>query len=113
MTTQMTKDKPEYAYARFRPAVDIHEGDRSFKLVLDLPGVSKDDVDVGIEQDMLYVSAKRSLGVNEPIIYERQFGLPSSVERDKIEAEMKAGVLTLTLPKHASTQPKQIKIKAA
>lgn len=113
MTTKIEKPRAEDAFPRFRPSVDIYENESAFTLVLDLPGVAKEAVAVNIENDSLHVSAKRAHGSSETYYYERMFTIPGSIERDKIAASMKAGVLTLNLPKHESKKPKQVRVNAA
>lgn len=96
-----------------RPVVDIYENDANCKVLVDLPGVTSDAVQLSLEQDTLTLSAERTLGVPEAVVYERAFSLPSGIETDKISADLNAGVLTLTLPKHESTRPRRIAVNAA
>lgn len=113
MTKNLKNPKTEDAYRRFRPAADILEDSTSFAILLDVPGVKPTDVDVSLDREVLSVTAKRTVGVSEPVLYERRFNLRDGIERDKVNAELKAGVLRLSLPKAESSQPTQIPVKAA
>jgi HSP20 family protein len=103
------------------PAVDMYEGDEAFTLTAELPGFSKDDVQVEIKDNRLTLSGerKREAEVKEARYYrvERAYGafqrsirLPAMVDADKAEAVFKDGVLKLTLPKAEEAKPKAISI---
>lgn len=96
----------------FRPFVDILESPQAFTVVLDLPGVTQDQISVSVEGGALEVEARRN-GASSSYRYLRSFSLPDSIERDKISADYKAGVLTVVLPKSAGHTPRRIEIKAA
>jgi len=104
------------------PAVDIAERDDEYLVKVELPGVSKDDVKVTLESNILtirgekkqeketknegYHRVERSYGS-----FERSFTLPTSVKNDKIDAGYKDGVLIISLPKAEESKPKQIEVK--
>jgi HSP20 family protein len=105
------------------PAVDIYEGDEAFTLKAELPGFSKDDVQVEIKDNRLTLKGerKRESDVKEAQYHrvERVYGafqrsikLPAVVDAEKAEAIFKDGVLKLTLPKAEKAKPKQISITA-
>jgi HSP20 family protein len=105
------------------PAVDMYEGDAAFTLKAELPGFSKDDVQVEIKDNRLTLKGerKRETDVKEAQYHrvERVYGafqrsikLPAMVDADKAEAIFKDGVLKLTLPKAEKAKPKQISITA-
>jgi HSP20 family protein len=105
------------------PAVDIYEGDEAFTLKAELPGFSKDDVQVEIKDNRLTLKGerKRETDVKEAQYHrvERVYGafqrsikLPAVVDAEKAEAIFKDGVLKLTLPKAEKAKPKQISITA-
>ena len=94
------------------PPVDVFENDEAFLVRADLPGVTSDGIDVRFEQDSLRIEAKRDAA--EPswsYDFRRAFKL-SGIDQDRITAEMKDGVLSLTLPKAASARPRQIPVHA-
>jgi HSP20 family protein len=110
----------------FRPAVDIVEDASSITITADLPGVAQDAVDLQVDKNVLIVKGARKLERKAPEngadhyrryertagAFERSFRLPPTVDVEKVEASMKDGVLTLTLPKKAEAQPRTIKIKS-
>jgi HSP20 family molecular chaperone IbpA len=103
------------------PAVDIYENDNEILLYADMPGVTKKDLFVSIDNGTLSLSGVRKLktrGVStweefENIEYVRNFSVPQTIDVEKVEAELKDGVLKLHLPKSEAAKPRQIEIKAA
>lgn len=108
------------------PAVDVSEDDKSFKITAELPGMSEKDIDVTVTGDLVVLRGEKrreheEKGKNRYLSersygsFQRSFYLPDRVARDKIAAEFKDGVLTVTLPKtvEAQAQQKKIEIKAA
>jgi len=89
------------------PLMDVYESDSEFLLVADLPGVPQDGADVTLEHNRLVVQGS---GARK---YRRELIVPPSVEAEKVSAAMKAGVLTVHLPKRAPYQPRQIQVKSA
>ena len=104
------------------PAVDVAERDNEYQVKVELPGVSKDDVKITMQDDILtirgekkqekeskassYHRVERSYGS-----FQRSFTLPTSVRHDGIEASYREGILTITLPKAEESKPKQIEVK--
>jgi len=106
----------------YMPNVDISEDRDKLALYADLPGVGDEDVRVTLENDVLTIEAKVSpveigdhrlsyaeYGVGD---YFRSFTITEPIDRDRIEAKMKDGVLRIVLPKKEEAKPKQIKIQA-
>jgi HSP20 family protein len=89
------------------PALDVFENDGEFLLVADLPGVSQGGAEVTLDRDRLVLSAT---GVRR---FRRELVVPPSVDAEKVSASMKAGVLTVHLPKRAPYQPRQIQVQNA
>ncbi len=103
------------------PAVDIFENDNNIVLKAELPGVDPKDVEVRVEDNMLYLKGERNFEkeVKEDNYHRiersygsfaRSFSLPGSIDSDKVEASYKEGLLTLTIPKREEAKPKTIKI---
>ena len=99
--------------------VSIWESDSHYYFEFDVPGVQSEDVDVSITEDVLTVTTKRPAPANQEYLRqertyaqsERRFSLPARVDADKIEASLKHGVLTLSLPKAPEATAKKIEIK--
>jgi HSP20 family protein len=104
----------------FVPTADIYEDRDSLKVILEMPGVDKDSVDIRVEGGVLYVQGKLDLtkyrGL-QPLYteynignYSRSFRLSNAIDQDKIGAELKDGVLSLTLPKAEKAKPRTIQV---
>jgi HSP20 family protein len=107
------------------PAIDLAEDDQAFHLKAELPGLSEKDVNVTVSGDMMTIAGEKREEREEKEKNfhwsERRFGsfqrmvrLPQHVDRDKIEASFKNGVLSITMPKtpEAVQQQKKIEVKA-
>ena len=107
----------------FVPRVDIYETKEALFLIADMPGVDEKTVDVELEKNVLTISGRvengkvkdYSLVFSEYEVgdYERTFTLSDEIDRDKIKANVKQGVLRLELPKAEKVKPKKIAINAA
>ena len=103
------------------PSVDIYENEDTILLHADMPGVKKQDVSVNIDNGTLSLSGVRRFtktGAStwkefSDVEYVRRFSIPQSIDVDKVEAELKDGVLKLYLSKSEAAKPKRIEIKAA
>jgi HSP20 family protein len=93
----------------FMPNADIFETEDALTVVLEMPGVDRDRIDIGLNNGILTVEGKIDFGKYEglqPVYSEynigpfrRSFRISSQIDQDKIKAEMRDGVITLTLPK--------------
>jgi HSP20 family protein len=103
-------------------AVDMYETADNVIVKTALPGVSPEDVDVSVVGDVLTIrgecKAEEEVQEGNYLLRERRYGafsralrLPNDVVADEATADYKDGVLTLTLPKSAETQPKRIEVK--
>jgi HSP20 family protein len=107
----------------FVPRVDIYETKEALYLIADMPGVDEKNVDVELEKNILKISGRAEDGKvkdynlvfseYEVGDYERTFTLSDEIDRDKIKATVKQGVLRLELPKAEKVKPKKIMINAA
>jgi HSP20 family protein len=101
------------------PPVDIYETDNTLAVIVDLPGVHKEGVDIRVDQDILTIKGKIRYKPPKGLIrgefglldFFRQFQLSDEVDQEKISAESKNGVLTITLPKAEKAKPRQVKVK--
>lgn len=102
------------------PNTDIYETNDALTVVVEMPGVEKDKVDIDIENNVLLIEGLidfTKYAEMQPVYteynvghYSRKFSLSSKIDQNKISAEMKDGVLTLTLPKAEAAKPRKIKI---
>jgi HSP20 family protein len=105
----------------FIPAVDIFETPQALVLVADMPGVSGDQVSIDLNENLLTIHgrvkppADRHYLLAEYAVgdYYREFQVGEMIDKDKIEATVKNGVLTLTLAKAEKAKPRKIEIKTA
>lgn len=114
--------KDEYENAVWMPLTDIKEDKDNYYVMLDLPGVSKDDVKVSYSDGQLSISGERKQEKEDKDAkyhrvervygkYYRSFTLPLKVKEDKIEAVFKDGQLSITVPKAEEAKPKELEIK--
>ena len=103
------------------PPVDIYENENDIVLKAELPGIDPKDVEVKVEDNTLYLKGERKFEkevTNESYhrversygSFARSFSLPNSISTDKVKAEFKDGLLTLTLPKREEAKPRTVKI---
>jgi len=104
------------------PKVDIRENEQEFEFFLELPGVSKEDLQIELEQDVLYVSGERKVAeetkeTNVHIMeqfygsFHRSFHLPQGLDKENITAQCQDGILRLTIKKDKKAVKKQIAIQ--
>ncbi len=103
------------------PALDLFEGKEHFVVTAELPGLNREDIQVSFHEGNLHISGERKAEEKQKDaqVYrnERYFGrfervvtLPTAVVADKVSAEYRDGVLTVTLPKAEEAKPKQINV---
>jgi HSP20 family protein len=102
----------------FQPVTDIFETDQALTVVLEMPGVSKENVEINVENDILTISGQIDFSKYEglqPLYteynignYSRSFQLSSKVDQENIRAELRDGVITLALPKAEKAKPRKI-----
>lgn len=96
------------------PPMDVLESADSLMVQMDLPGVGPEALTLDLEKDHLTIRAKREgAPLDVPLVYVRTLVVPREIDREKIEAKLDAGILTLTLPRAASAKPRQIPIKSS
>jgi HSP20 family protein len=106
------------------PAVDIRETDGEYLMEVDLPGLTDKDVELKLDNNLLTISSakeeKKEEKKNGYVLRERRasrfsrsFVLPEGIDREKILAEFKNGVLHVNFPKAPTAKPKTIEVKAS
>ncbi len=104
----------------FRPMVDIFENEEEILLHADMPGVLKENISVNIDNGKLYLTGVRKMETSGAAIWEefgnveyaRTFSVPQTIDLEKVNAELKEGVLRLHLPKSEAAKPRLIEIKS-
>lgn len=112
--------------AEFSPKLEVTEDDSEIRVTAELPGMDEKDIEVDLDREMLTIKGEKKAEKEEKrkeySCSERRYGmfrrtimLPDAVDRDKIQAEFKKGVLTVRLPKlvEAKSERKKIDIKGA
>jgi HSP20 family protein len=104
----------------YLPVTDIFETNHELTVVMEMPGVDKQNVDVTVENDVLSVSGRIDFSKYEglqPVYteynvghYARSFQLSSKIDQGKISADLKDGVMTLVLPKAEEAKPRKIEV---
>ncbi|HID46375.1 MAG TPA: Hsp20/alpha crystallin family protein [Chromatiaceae bacterium] len=104
-----------------RPAVDIFEDESGITLHADMPGISKERLNVKVEGDTLTIEGDAEIPMAEgmePLYadirathYRRSFTLGSEMDTEKVEANLKHGVLTLRIPKREEHKPRKIEVQ--
>lgn len=109
---------------RLSPTLDIEDSDNEVLVTAELPGVDIEDVDVSVSGNMLTLKGEKKDEHEEKTggyfhreswsgSFQRSVTLPDAIDPDKVSAEMKNGVLRITLPKRDEVKPKQISVKPA
>jgi HSP20 family molecular chaperone IbpA len=122
MTQPDTKRDTNAASPTMLPAVDVLENETGITVKADLPGVSKENLHIRVDGETLTIEGQVDLGELdglEPVHaeirtgqYKRSFVLSRDLDTSKIDATMKNGVLTLTVPKGEQAKPRRIPVRA-
>jgi HSP20 family protein len=118
-----TNDESSWFSSTWAPPVDIYETDGALVLKAELPGFSKDDIHIELKENTLVIKGERK---HEDEVkdgnyhrmertygaFQRSFVLPTTVDREKVNASYKDGVLELRLAKMLEAQPKRIAVSA-
>lgn len=118
-----TSQRVQSAEAPIRPPVDIWEDKDGIVLCADMPGVSKDRLNLRIDGNNLIVEGQVQFELPENAealyadvrssLFRRSFSLSGELETEKIEASLKDGVLTVRIPKRAELRPRKIEVQAS
>jgi HSP20 family protein len=111
----------ELATRTWTPPVDVRETDDAYLVTAELPGMSAQDIQITLENNILRLSGERKFERDEKKenfhrieraygSFTRSFGLPSQVDADRVQASFKDGVLTITVPKAEQARPRKIEI---
>jgi HSP20 family molecular chaperone IbpA len=123
MQSDARKTPARYAEATLTPPVDVFEDATGITLLADLPGVSRDKLNLHVEAEPLTIDAESALAVPEGLQsshtevglarFRRVFTLSKELDTGKVSAQLSHGVLTLRIPKAERAQPRRIDVQAA
>lgn len=115
--------QPRYGDASLTPPVDVLEDAGGITLYADLPGVSREQLNLQVESDTLTIEAESNLSVPEGLTsshtevglarFRRVFTLSKELDTERVSAELAQGVLKLRIPKARHAQPRRIEVQVA
>src|SRR5690606_33271521 len=114
---------PATAERAFQPAIDIVEDDDAIVLHAEVPGMSAEQLTIEVDRGVLTLSGERVLETDDTSkkahrgerrygAFRRAFVLPETVDAEAVEADLKAGVLTLRIPRKAAAEKRRIEVKS-
>ena len=107
----------------YSPTVDIFESDDAITVLADMPGVRVDGLSIDLHEDVLTIDGRVANdleGKDERVLvreyatggYRREFRLTNLIDRERIDASLRDGVLRLILPKAEAARPRRIEVRA-
>jgi HSP20 family protein len=105
--------------SRWNPPVDVYQDKDLFTVIVELPGLKKEEIEISLHDDTLAISGerKREESGEQEFLTERSYGkfqrsltLPTAVDAEKVKASYKDGLLQVVLPKAEEAKSKQIEI---
>jgi len=121
MKNQECSENTKECCAVMVPRADIYEGAKAVTVTVDLPGVERSNLEVTFERGELSILARREVSsVGAMKILHREFGagsfhrnfsLADGLDAEKIDAQLRNGVLTLTIPRVKPVRPKKVEIR--
>ncbi len=104
------------------PAVDVRENENEYKIVAELPGLTRDDVKISVTDNIVTIRGEKKAETEEKSenwhqmertygAFERSFTLGTSVDASGVKARFESGVLNITLPKSQEARPREIRIE--
>src|SRR6184192_2240216 len=110
-------------FSGWSPALDLYQNNDNVIAMVELPGMRKEDIEISLQDGMLTISGERKSQTPEGDKAERteryvgkfrrSISLPTQVDANKVTANYRDGILTVTLPKAEEAKPKQIKVDVA
>ncbi len=107
---------------RLSACCDIYEQEGKVYLTMEMPGVSKEDLEIKVDDNKLFISGRKELRHPDGEFrireiregdYHHVFTIDNTIDRDKIDAEIKNGILNVVLSIKESEKPRRIEIKAS
>ena len=119
MTEKSINNSTESSKAFLIPLADIYETDELYSVKLEMPGVQKENLNIVIDDDELKITAESSIEEGENSLryaefsvknFSRSFRIGNDIDRNRIDAKLENGILTLILHKSEAVKPKKITI---
>jgi HSP20 family molecular chaperone IbpA len=105
------------------PAADVTDDGEVFRIVMELPGVAKEGLEIELKDEVLRIRGQRPApsekekmlvdGRHASRVFERQFTLGREIDREQVNARLENGLLTLVLPRRAEVKPQRIQVETA
>jgi len=118
-TAEVVAEDHATAAPVYTPRADVIEFQDKLELSVSVPGVALDDVELQFEHDVLSVRGRRVVTEQstlysefDSVLYQRTFAVPDGYDAGAIAAEMRNGVLYISVPRTPERQPRTIKVKA-
>ncbi|MGM0547342.1 MAG: Hsp20/alpha crystallin family protein [Bacteroidota bacterium] len=121
MLDDIMEEAFSWSKGTFVPELNVYETDTKFEITVALPGMSKDDINIGFENNTITISGERELKEENGTKYhriesrfgkfERSLPLPNVIDEENISASYDNGVLTVTVPKLKEKAGKKIEVK--
>lgn len=121
MLDDIMEDAFSWSKGTFVPELNVYETDTKFEITVALPGMNKEDIDIGFENNTITISGERELKEENGTKYhriesrfgkfERSLPLPNVIDEENISATYDNGVLTVTAPKLKEKAGKKIEVK--
>ncbi|MBV9008466.1 MAG: Hsp20/alpha crystallin family protein [Verrucomicrobia bacterium] len=107
-------------FSGWSPALDVYQNNDNVVARVELPGMRKEDIEISLHDGMLTISGERKSEISEADKaartecyvgkFRRSVSLPTQVDANKVSANYRDGILTVTLPKAEEAKPKQIQV---
>ncbi len=120
--TAPAAEAPKRTFRTRTPRVDVSESADAYFVTADVPGVPMEAIEVTIKENRLELSAKRTAVEHEGHRsafrqfgegdYRRAFTIPEKIDRDGVHADLRDGVLRITIPKSQPAKPQKVRISA-
>jgi HSP20 family protein len=105
----------------FLPPLNVWEEGEILKVEVEIPGVKLEDVDVAFEKGELTIKGEKKVAIQESVTlhrrerlagsFRRTLTVPWEIKTDEVSAELKDGILTVTLPKAEAAKPRKVAVK--
>ena len=116
--TRDESDSDEFERGDWTPNADVYEAETSYVIAMDVPGISREALEIEVDENRLIVKGMREIEEMKQHRSERPrgrfvrtFTVPGSVDQSKIAADYKDGVLQITLPKRKEPKAQRVEIK--